>query len=133
MHARLPKASPFDKDGTGCAELHLDKYQPILSLPGGATAFCTIPGLRTSGWSQSLLGATAEPGQGRHPHRCFRVHSLAQIPSELLQRLPWAGTVEPFVLINHLSLGIPESQGLAFDFANADGEGVAVVPISTHI
>lgn len=27
---RLPL---FDKDGTGCAELQLDKYQPILSLP----------------------------------------------------------------------------------------------------
>lgn len=23
---------PFDRDGTGCAELQLDKYQPILSL-----------------------------------------------------------------------------------------------------
>lgn len=31
-----PSPPCFDKGGTGCAELQLDKYQPILSLPRGA-------------------------------------------------------------------------------------------------
>lgn len=74
MHVRLPKAFPCFIIITQ-AVLSYDSINIIqFSLSRGATAFCTLQGLRTSGVAGIILlylGTTAEPGSAvatKHPH-----------------------------------------------------------------
>lgn len=102
----------FYNDGTGCAELQLNKYQPILPLQRGN---CLLYPPRSAdnwcSWSHLLcLGTTAEPGSAvttKDP--CSQVFHGFILYHRVASMLPWSplwpGTLMPMVLINHFPLG----------------------------